>query len=325
MSFLTVCSILCIAASGQAPEQYGSIGGAVRNASRGDTPVAHADVMLRIQAEGQWAPFRETKSDADGRFFFPHLPLGMTYRYLPGANRDGVHYPGPAMRLTTRNPHAIVALTVRDAVAEPCPLIVRRQRVSVHPEPGLLRVAESMLIENPSSTSYVGQPARPGGEPITLQLGIPADFAAVTFAEEFFGRRFAIVAGKLATGIPWTPGQRELKFSYVLRSDQRLRAWERRLDLPCEDFAVEVHAENPAEISCTLPKSAAKAGRVVAFWSAGQTLPAGQRIRVQFGRLPLPWSDYARWLSPVALLAMVSLAGYLMVRRQRADSDLGDS
>ncbi len=308
--------LTCIVATGQAPQRHGSIGGVVLNATRGKTPVPHTDVVLRIQAEGQLALFRETKSDAVGRFFFPHLPVGSAFRYLPGANHDGVHYPGPAMVLTTQHPHAIVELTVSDAVAEPCPLIIRRQRVSLHPGPGVLRVVESLLIDNPSSSCYVGRATPDNAEPVTLRLAIPADFSTVTFNDDFFGRRFSLVDGKLVTSIPWTPGPRELKFSYVLRNNERSYAWERWLDLPCEDLRVEVQAENPEEIVCNLPKSFTKAAGIVAFQSAAAALPAGQRIRVQLGRLPVPWTDYARWLSPLVLLGLVAAVGYFMLRRQ---------
>jgi len=238
----------CIAAAGQAPQPHGSIGGVVLNATRGGTPVPQADVALRIRAGGQLALLRETKSDAEGRFFFPHLPVGRDFRYLPGATRDGVHYPGPAIVLTTQHSHAIVELTVNDAVAGPCPLIIRRQRVSLYPEPGLLRVEESLLIDNPSASCYVGVTTSDNAAPVTLRLGIPADFSTITFNDDFFGRRFSLVGGKLVTGIPWTPGSRELKFTYVLRNSQRSSAWERSLDLPCEDLRVEVHTETPDEI-----------------------------------------------------------------------------
>jgi hypothetical protein len=305
----------CIAAAGQAPQPHGSIGGVVLNATRGGTPVPQADVALRIRAGGQLALLRETKSDAEGRFFFPHLPVGRDFRYLPGATRDGVHYPGPAIVLTTQHSHAIVELTVNDAVAGPCPLIIRRQRVSLYPEPGLLRVEESLLIDNPSASCYVGVTTSDNAAPVTLRLGIPADFSTITFNDDFFGRRFSLVGGKLVTGIPWTPGSRELKFTYVLRNSQRSSAWERSLDLPCEDLRVEVHTETPDEIGCSLPKSVTKAAGIVSFQSAAAALPAGQPIRVQLGRLPVPWTDYARWLSPLVLLGLVAMAGYFMLKR----------
>ena len=140
-------------------------------------------------------------------------------------------------------------------MAEPCPLIIRRQRISLYPEPGLLRVVESLLIDNPSSCCYVGAAIADNTAPVTLRLAIPETFTTVTFDEEFFGRRFSLRSGMLGTGIPWTPGSRELKFSYVLPNNLRSYVWQRLLDVPCEDLRVEVHGETPDEVACNLPAS----------------------------------------------------------------------
>ena len=138
------------------------------------------------------------------------LPTDGACVYLPGANRDGIHYPGPSVRLSSLRPRAEVKLAVYDAVAFPNPLVVRRHTITLRPQPGVLQVTESMLIDNPSTACYVGQAAGEDAEPVTLQLAIPADFEQVTFASEFFGRRFSLIGGKLVTGVPWPPGQREL-------------------------------------------------------------------------------------------------------------------
>ena len=109
----------------------------------------------------------------------------------------------------------------------------------------MLRVTESMLIDNPGTACYVGQAAGEDAAPVTLQLAIPANFAQVTFAGEFFGRRFSLTGGKLVTGVPWPPGQRELRFSYVLANAERHRVWQRPLDLPSSGVRVSVRTGRP--------------------------------------------------------------------------------
>jgi hypothetical protein len=300
----------CAALLGQAADRCGTIGGEVLNASAGRSRIAHAPVVLRIEAEGQYAPFQETTTDGAGRFLFQHLPVGTAYHYLPGANRDGVHYPGPAVRLTPQRPRAMVELTVCDAVAAPSPLVIRRQTVRIHADPDAISVTESMLIDNPSATCYVGQAWKEGGEPVTLQVAIPTDFGGVTFHEEFFGRRFVVADGKLVTGIPWTPGKREMTFAYVLPNTQPERVWRRGIDLPCEEIRVEVSTARPDEVSCSLPRQKADGGGLAVFQSTGPALPPGQVIQVQLGRLPIAWVQRARWWSPLALIGLVALAGF---------------
>ena len=219
------------------PRLEGVIEGVVVRAAD-HRPVSGAEVVLRAKVDGQLLPVAETVADAQGRFRFGRLPADGEQVYLPGDNRDGVHYPGPSVRLSSLRPTG-----GSDAGR------LRRRQVSqsaggapthdrAEPEPGVLRVTESMLIDNPGAACYVGQAAGEDVEPVTLQLAIPADFAQVTFASEFFGRRFSLIGGKLVTGVPWPPGQRELTFSYVLTNAQRHCVWRRPLDLPSTEVRV---------------------------------------------------------------------------------------
>jgi hypothetical protein len=303
------------AALGQSPQ--GVISGTVVNASDGRMPPCQAEVVLRIEAEGQFSPFRETRSDAQGRFRFERLPIGDGYCYLAGGNRQGMHYPGPRVQLTAAEPHASVELKVYDAVAGPNPLVIQKCEITLKPEPGVLRVTERLIIDNPSTTSYVGEAAEGGDEPLTLQLAIPADVERTTFDEEFYGRRFAVKEGKLVTGIPWPPGRRELKYTYVLRNTAGHRLWQRPLDLPCADVCVRVRTDKPDDVTCDLPQVAAGKDGEVIFQSAGQTLPAGHVMHVTLGRLPVSWRTYARWSAVGILIAAVGGASLAALRGGR--------
>jgi hypothetical protein len=309
--------LIAIALPGLPPKGEGTIRGTVVNTSAATPAPCRATVVLRMQSQGQLVPVRETESDAQGRFRFDNLPIGIIYMYKVGANRDEVHYPGPRIVLTDERPEATVELSVCDAVARPNPLLIRRFEVAIVPEPGALVVSESLVVENPSSTCYVGEPPSAGGEPVTLALGIPSDFERTTFQEEFYGRRFAIAGGKVVTGIPWPPGRREIKYTYVLRNDQACRCWERPLDLPCSQVRVCVRTATPGDVRCDLPWLPAERDGEIIFESDGQPLPAGHVLRVELGRLPLGWMDYARPLAVVVLLGAVAGASFVMVRRRR--------
>ena len=164
-----------------------------------------------------------------------------------------------------------------------------------------------MLIDNPSAACYVGQAADKGSEPVTLQLAIPANFQKVTFASEFFGRRFALINGKLVTSVPWPPGQRELIFSYVLANTQRHYVWQRPLDLPSTKVRVSVHGGQPSEVTSNLNRTQQKKeDGQLAFESGDNTLSAGYLLRVELGHMPVSLMTYAPWV------AMVTLAGLLL-------------
>ena len=149
--------LVSLAVAGLLPQANGRIRGNVVNTSQAQPSPCQATVLLRVLLEGRFVPFRETASDAEGRFQFDSLPVGNRYRYLVGANRHGVHYPGPRVQLTEDRPNATVRLSVCDAVTHPNPLVIRKLEITICPQPGTLKVTESMLVENPSSTCYVGQ------------------------------------------------------------------------------------------------------------------------------------------------------------------------
>jgi hypothetical protein len=317
MEIVRALLLLGAALPGLPPEGTGTIRGTVVNKSAATPSPCQATVVLRIQSEGQLVPFRQSESDARGRFRFDHLPVGIMYRYSIGANRDEVHYPGPRIVLTDDRPAAEVELGVRDAVARPSPLVIRRMEIAIVPEPGALRVSESMLIENPSSTCYVGEPLPGGGAPVTLTLGIPSDFERITFQEEFYGRRFAVLGDKLATSIPWPPGRRELRYTYVLRNDQTCRCWMRPLDLPCSQVRLRVRTSQPGDVRCDLPWLPAERDGEILFECDGRVLPAGHVLRVELGRLPLGWMDYARPVAVLGLIGLVAGTSCLLVARRR--------
>jgi hypothetical protein len=279
------------------------------------TPVSAAEVVLRAKVDGQLLTVAETTADAEGKFRFEHLRADGDCVYLPGANRDGIHYPGPSVQLSSLRRQANVSLAVHDAVAFPNPLLVRRHEITPSPQADALQVTESMLIDNPSGACYVGQSAGADAEPVTLQLAIPANFERVTFASEFFGRRFAMIGGHLRTGIPWPPGQRELKFSYWLPNSQRHYQWQRTLDLPSDAVRVSVRGDAP-QVTCNLNRAPRQKDGEIAFEANERTLSVGYPLRVELGRMPVSAMAYAPWVA-LATLAVLIFATCLPVNFRR--------
>ena len=150
-----------------------------------------------------------------------------------------------------------------------------------------------MVVNNPSNVCYVGTAAKEGEEPVTLRLAIPSSFERTTFAKEFYGRRFTFTEGNSVTGIPWTPGKRELKFTYVVPNRERQSLWERPLDLPCDHVRVSVQTPMPDGVFCNLNRGKGGKNGTLVFESSGRVLPAGYKIRLELGHLPVPWMAYA--------------------------------
>ena len=83
--------------------------------------MCQTEVVLRIFIDGQFAPFRIAKSDAQGRYRFDRLPVGPDFKYLLGANCNDILYPGPRLQLFDKLPEATATLAVYDTIAEPSP------------------------------------------------------------------------------------------------------------------------------------------------------------------------------------------------------------
>ena len=207
-------------------------------------------------------------------------------------------------------------LAVGDAVTKPNPLVLKKMEITIRPETGLLKVTESLLIDNPTRTTYIGEPAG-GGQAVTLVLSIPPEFERKTFEKEFFGRRFAAINNKVVTGIPWTPGRRELKYTYILRNTKEATTWQRPLDLPCNDVTIRIEGKSSDEVRCPLLRRTEADAKTVAYASAGQEIPAGRVLRVELGRLPLPWMAYSKWAAVAILLLLITGTLWLHFARRR--------
>lgn len=290
--------------------QLGRISGMVVNGSAEGVPLAGAEVVLRIHDGGTIIPVADTRSDSEGRFHFDELPVDDGIQYLPGVNLDGVHFPGSRVRLDAERNGAEVQLVAYEASRGASPLVARAHEIVVQPEDGLLRVRESIRIANPSNRAYVGADVPRGRQPLTLRLSIPRDFAKVTFDKEFFGRNFQVLNETLSTGIPWPPGDRELRFTYLVPIESAQWRLRRSLDLPCQRLRVRVKSDLRDQVACSLPASdQAIAGEVV-FESLNTTLAAGETIDLTLGGLAVPWTDWARYAAAAILAALVALLGW---------------
>ena len=128
---VTMCGVLAAPSTEQ-----GTITGVVVNGSAQGEVVPGDAVVLRAQNQGVLLPVMETTADEAGRFKFENLPVDGQLIFLPGANHQGIHYPGKRFRLNFAQPVAEDKITVYETVAEPCPLIAKRHEIDLRPEGG---------------------------------------------------------------------------------------------------------------------------------------------------------------------------------------------
>ena len=318
MFLLLFTAVLSVGNPNTLPEPFGTIHGVVVNGTRGGEPISGADVLLRGSSDGALVPVAKSKADMYGNFVFEHVALEPTISYLPGSDRDGVHYPGKRLRLNSSNPTAHVTIVAFDAVQSPSPLVATRHDIDVHCEPGVMIIKETLLVTNGSKATYVGEPI--GNRPAaTLRLSIPENFNRITFDNEFYGRRFWIADRQPITGIPWPPGDGEMTFTYRVPLEGSSGQIRRPLDLPCSEVRVRVLGENSVQVSCNLPL-VKKANDDLVFASVAKRLPAGYTIELQFGNLPFPWMQCARLGSIIVLVSLILVTVVLPRLRGRTAS-----
>ncbi len=140
----------------------------------------------------------------------------------------------------------------------------------------------------------------------------------ITFTDEFFGRRFALAGGRLVTGVPWPPGRRELRFTYLLPNLDGHYVWRRPLDLPSAEVRVWIRADSPPEAICNLTPVPLVNKREIAFESGQRTLEAGYPLHVELGRLPVSPMRYAPAGALAALAGLIVLISLGVARSRRS-------
>jgi hypothetical protein len=291
----------------------GRIEGVVVNGSRGNEPISGIEVVLRAGRDGPLEAVARTQTDFYGRFVFQDLPLEPPIEYLPGADRDGVLYPGARVRLDAEQHFAHVSIVTFEAVEQPSPLVCRRHQIEVEAQQDLLAIREMLLIANPSRETYVGK-ADGEERPVTVRLSVPPNFDRITFGEEFYGRRFRIVDHQPITEIPWPPGERELTFSYRIPLNKTGGVFLRQLDMRSADVTIRLRGASADHVSCNLDLKQENVGRLI-FMSHGKELPPGHVVELRIGTPPFPWAQYTRWGSLIALAALASVTAIVLRRR----------
>jgi hypothetical protein len=318
---LSVFTLALVIGPALAQSEGWTLQGVAVNATQNGKPLVEAQVILRAGEEGSLQIVAQTKTDRAGHFVFDKLPARPELIFFAGVNHQGIHYPGSRIHLSSGASPSALKLTAFDVVTSPNPLTADFHEVDVEIKKGALEVSETLSINNPSLATYVGEPGSESS-PTTLSLSIPDGFERVTFGNEFNGRHFKLRDKRLVTNIPWTPGKREIKFTYLLPADDIKRVLEWSVNLPCTRCRLCVRGENADRFECNLPRLAGPDQATIVFESSEPTMPADHTVKLELTKLSTPWSVYLRWSAMAVLAGLILVtASFRIIRKANSKSD----
>ena len=281
----------------------GSIRGTVVNTSTAKPSPARALSSYRSARKASSSLTSRKSAAPTGHMSFVRCPWAPSACIWSGLVGTALLTRGSRIQLSESRPSALVELSVCDAVTKPNPLILRRFEITIRPQPGLLRVTESLAIDNPSSPLR-GRTADSRRGAQHAATGHSVGFRADHIPEGILrpplrGRRRQgrhwrpLAAGPTGTRLHLCPAKHAALLALGTAARSALPACDRaRGGVEIQSGPVQPAGKSPDD------------NGMFVFESNGQTLPAGQRLHVELGHLPLAWMSYLRWAVVAAALGL---------------------
>lgn len=198
-----------------------------------------------IAARGGWAvlhrvgpdsagPLDSMRIGADGRYRFSYRAFGDTNAvYFVSTSRGGVNYFTPPVRQAVLR-GGLADLSVFDTSSAPIPIAVRgRHLIVTVPDSSARRmrtVVEAFELSNDSSVTRVAR----GPDGVTFDAALPPGVTTVRAGQgDISDDAIRAVDGRMQVNAPFSPGLRQLTFSY---------------EIPSGDEPLEVLVETPTTV-----------------------------------------------------------------------------
>jgi len=212
----------------------GFISGTVTNHTGRPRPLAGSQVRLTAYVNGAEQDWKETTSDAQGRFTFA-VPVDPQRTYVAWLHyKDGEYTSAPVI-LTSPGQRATVALKVWEPTSDAGVVRVTVHHIIIEPGEGTVQVAELLVLANSSDRTYVGGHAGGGSgqnRRQSLHFSLPDGAHNVQLMDGLYENAVTITADELTDSLGVKPGVREVAYSYTLPAAGRTLALGRRVDYP---------------------------------------------------------------------------------------------
>ena len=225
---------VALAAPTAAAPAVGTISGTVTNHTGSARPLAGHTVRLTAYVNGAEQHWKETTSDAQGRFSFS-VAVDPQRTYVAWLNyKDGEYTSAPVI-LKTAGQRATVALKVWEPTSDAGVVRINVHHIIVEPGEGTVQVAELLVLVNNTDRTYVGGDAGDGSSGKrrqALRFSLPDGAQNVQLMDGLYENAVTVSADELIDSLGVKPGMREVAYSYTVPTTARTLALGRRVDYP---------------------------------------------------------------------------------------------
>ncbi len=228
--FIVVMILAVLIVPAEAAPATGTITGSVTNRTGTPHPLAGYPVRLTAYVNGAEQDWKETVSDARGRFAFT-APVDPQRTYVAWLHyKDGEYTSAPVV-LKSAGQRASVTLRVWEPTSDAGVLQVNVHHIIIEPGEGAVQVAELLVFSNSSDRTYVG--AGPsGGRREALRFSLPDGARDVQFMDGLYERAVTVSVDELVDSVGVKPGTREIAYRYTVPITGKMMALWRRVDYP---------------------------------------------------------------------------------------------
>ena len=311
--------LMILAVPGTAAPAAGTISGTVTNHTGAPRPLAGHPVRLTAYVNGAEQEWKETVSDARGRFSFT-VPVDPQRTYVAWLHyKDGESTSAPVI-LKTGGQRASVTLRVWEPTTDAGVLRVNVHHIIVEAGEGAVRVAELLVVVNGSDRTYVGSgvgTGLPEGRRRVLRFSLPGGARDVQIMDGLFERAVTVTADAVIDSVGVTPGMREIAYAYTVPIAGRALTLARLLDYPTERLEVFGRAGAALSVAPLARQDDVKTDQGTYARYSGGPVATGTTISVGLTGLPARRAT-ARYAAIAVFAGLIAAAVvYPFLRRSR--------
>lgn len=312
---LATLILTATATAGTAAPAAGTISGTVTNHTGGPRPLAGHPVRLTAYVNGAEQDWKETTSDARGRFTFT-VPVDPQRTYVAWLHYKDGEYTSTPVTLKTAGQRASVTLRVWEPTSDAGVVKVNVHHIIIEPGEGAVQVAELLVFVNTSDRTYVGGGSN-GDRRQSLHFSLPDGARDVQLMDGLDERAVTVSADELVDTVGVKPGMREIAYSYALPVTGRTVEVRRRVDYPTGRLEVFGRAGATLSVTPLGRQDDVKTDQGVYARYSGGPIEAGAIVKVGLTGLPVrrPTGRYAAIAAFIGLVAAGIV--YPFLRRPR--------